>query len=61
MPLFILMAEIQNKNARFVVVPGAAAVSKGKIPGIHFRARSRERLRPVGGPDPRETRMALHP
>ena len=46
---------------RFIVVPGATAVSEGEIPSVHFRARSRQRLRPVGWPDPREERVALHP
>ena len=46
---------------RSVVVPGAAAVSEGEIPRVHFRTRSRQRLRPVCRPDPGEERMALHP
>lgn len=43
------------------VVPAAATIHKGEIPGFHFRARSRQRLWSVSGPDPGETRMAFHP
>lgn len=44
-----------------VVVPGAAAISEGEIPRVHFHARSRQRLWPVGRLDPGEERMAVHP
>lgn len=44
-----------------VVVSGAATNSEGQIPSVHFCARSWQRLRTFGGPDPREERMALHP
>lgn len=49
------------KHWSVVVVPGAAALSEGEIPRVHLRARSRQRLRPVGRPDPGEERVAFHP
>lgn len=44
-----------------LTLAGAAALGQGQVPGVHHRARSQQRLRPVGLLDPGEERVAFHP
>lgn len=48
-------------RSAMLTLPGAAAFGQGEIPGVHHRARSQQRLRPVGLLDPGEERVAFHP